>query len=181
MILAFEKWIIGGADAEEAELLRQHMTKPKEELPEIPVVLLTQIDAIAKRIGVLVQFHSGSDIEALRALDLSEALLNGLSHGNESDCTKAVTARLIMREIQNQIELILHVDDAGTKLFSVQAEIDEALLLENLERPNGRGLLLMRDCFGYKIDDPVLLPDGSGKRVTIKKTFAKKSEKIEAV
>ena len=70
------------------------------------------------------------------------------------------------------VQLQIDIEDEGTTLFSVEKEIEEALDLENLERTNGRGMLMMRDVAKYDIVGPELIqsPDGViGKRLVFTK------------
>lgn len=77
------------------------------------------------------------DLFAVR-LSLEEALVNALKHGNGSDPTKEVAFRyLVMRE-----GVAAEVEDQGGGFDPDQVADPRAE--ENLERPGGRGLLLMR-------------------------------------
>lgn len=71
-------------------------------------------------------------------LALEEAVVNALRHGNRSDPAKAVTVFVRIDEDQ----VVVEVEDEGDG-FDPAAVPDPRALL-NLERPSGRGLLLMR-------------------------------------
>ncbi len=83
--------------------------------------------------------HAFSDkiLFAIR-LCLEEALINAIKHGNRLDPQKLVHIRYSIDEDGFSIE----IEDEGPG-FDPQT-IPDPTLPENLERPSGRGLLLMR-------------------------------------
>ena len=83
------------------------------------------------------QGFAEKDVFAMR-LALEEALVNSLIHGNKSDPTKTVEVRCTV----NCTEVEVQVQDQGQG-FDPDA-VPDPLAPENLERPCGRGLLLMR-------------------------------------
>ena len=68
----------------------------------------------------------------------TEAVNNGIIHGNKRDPQKKVTLTCI----KNHSTLIVRVDDEGTGVDP--AALPDPLAEENLLRENGRGVFLMR-------------------------------------
>lgn len=71
-------------------------------------------------------------------LSLEEALVNAVKHGNRSDPAKAITVRYDV----NATRIVLTVVDEGSG-FSPE-DIPDCTAEENLARPCGRGIMLMR-------------------------------------
>jgi serine/threonine-protein kinase RsbW len=71
-------------------------------------------------------------------LALEEALINAIKHGNQMDRTK--TVRVFYRVLPDRFEV--HVTDEGAGFDP--ADVPDPTAVENLERPCGRGLMLMR-------------------------------------
>jgi serine/threonine-protein kinase RsbW len=71
-------------------------------------------------------------------LALEEALVNAIKHGNQADRTKQVHIRYHVHPERFDI----HIRDEGPGFDP--ADVPDPLAVENLERPCGRGLLLMR-------------------------------------
>jgi serine/threonine-protein kinase RsbW len=71
-------------------------------------------------------------------LALEEALVNAIKHGNRLDRKKKVRIEYQVR--RDRIDIVIADEGPG---FNVEGVADP-LAAENLERPNGRGLLLMR-------------------------------------
>ena len=71
-------------------------------------------------------------------LALEEAICNALKHGHQYDPTKVVEVSYLVRADHALVE----VEDQGAGFDPSQ--IPDATSPENLERPSGRGLLLMR-------------------------------------
>ena len=71
-------------------------------------------------------------------LALEEALVNAIKHGNREDRGKKVRIKLHVRH--DRIEIGVADEGPG---FSPE-QVADPLADENLERPSGRGLLLMR-------------------------------------
>jgi serine/threonine-protein kinase RsbW len=81
--------------------------------------------------------YSEGDRDAVR-LALIEAITNGLKHGNGGDPAKRVGVSYhVAREV-----VVVEVEDEGPGFNP--AAVPDPRLPENLERPNGRGLLMMR-------------------------------------
>jgi len=81
--------------------------------------------------------YTEEDIFAMR-LSMEEALLNAIRHGNTKDQQKKITLRYCVNEQQIDI----YVADEGSGFDPMK--IADPTLPENLERPNGRGVMLMR-------------------------------------
>lgn len=71
-------------------------------------------------------------------LALDEALVNAVKHGNENDPSKSV---LVDFEIDDQ-QLVLQIEDEGPGFKP--DDLPDPTAAENLSRPNGRGVMLMR-------------------------------------
>jgi serine/threonine-protein kinase RsbW len=71
-------------------------------------------------------------------LALEEALINAIKHGNQMDRSKSV--RVSYRVLPDRFEV--HVTDEGAGFDP--CDVPDPTAVENLERPCGRGLMLMR-------------------------------------
>jgi serine/threonine-protein kinase RsbW len=71
-------------------------------------------------------------------LALEEAIVNAIRHGNQGDLTRSI--RIAYRLCDG--ELLVEIEDEGDGFDC--CSIPDPLAPENLERPCGRGLLLMR-------------------------------------
>ncbi len=82
----------------------------------------------------------GFDEDAVFALrlGLEEALVNAIRHGNKGDRDKKVKVRYLV----NPQQVDIYITDQGDGFNP--GEIPDPTSRENLERPNGRGILLMR-------------------------------------
>ncbi len=90
-------------------------------------------------------------------LALEEALVNAIKHGNKMDATKSVKIDCHITDKQIQIE----IEDEGTGF--VPEDVPDPTLDENLEKPSGRGIMLMRS-FMDRIEYV-----GEGNRVVLEK------------
>ena len=81
--------------------------------------------------------YSPKDTFAVR-LALEEALVNAIKHGHEGDRSKEVHLRYQL----SPERILLEIEDQGTG-FRMQ-DVPDPTAPENLERPCGRGLMLMR-------------------------------------
>ena len=81
--------------------------------------------------------YSEGSIFAIK-LALEEALNNAIRHGNRCDCSKKVTVKVELDEQQ----MCISVADEG-KGFD-PAAVPDPTADENLEKPSGRGIMLMR-------------------------------------
>lgn len=80
--------------------------------------------------------YNGHDQFAVK-LALEEALANAIKHGNQSDPTKQVTLEFTIDEQQISIS----ISDEGPGFNP--ADVPDPTLDENLEKPYGRGVMLM--------------------------------------
>jgi serine/threonine-protein kinase RsbW len=81
--------------------------------------------------------YGQQDIHAVR-LGLEEALVNAIRHGHGGDPAKTVRFQYAVSPEEVRAE----VEDQGPGFDPNQ--VPDPLALENLEKPSGRGLLLMR-------------------------------------
>ncbi|MCK5271106.1 MAG: ATP-binding protein [Sedimentisphaerales bacterium] len=81
--------------------------------------------------------YGEEDIFALR-LSLEEALSNAIRHGNKQDPDKSITIRYYV----NRDRIDIYIADEGTGFNPIK--VPDPTTAENLERPHGRGILLMR-------------------------------------
>jgi serine/threonine-protein kinase RsbW len=113
------------------------------------VPLLDTVDAGLARLD-----YSSRDRTAVR-LALEEAVVNGLRHGNRGDPSKCVRVRYRVWPEAVQAE----VKDEGAGFDPER--VPDPTLPENLGRPGGRGLLLMRHFMTW------VRFSGRGTRVTL--------------
>ncbi len=71
-------------------------------------------------------------------LALEEALVNAIKHGNQMDPTKFV--RVICRVDEEHVRVAIEDQGPGFDISTVPDPTDE----ENLDKPGGRGIMLMR-------------------------------------
>jgi serine/threonine-protein kinase RsbW len=81
--------------------------------------------------------YSENAVFAIR-LALDEALNNAISHGNQKDKTKKVTIEYHIGEAS----VVITITDEGKGFDPV--EVPDPTLDEYIERPHGRGIMLMR-------------------------------------
>lgn len=113
-------------------------------VPQLPLEIVIESDlAEARRVQSeielalqLVEFHE-RDIFAIR-LALEEALVNAIKHGNQMDRAKRV--RVSYHVCSERFEVLIADEGPGFD----PCEVPDPTAPENLERPCGRGLLLMR-------------------------------------
>jgi serine/threonine-protein kinase RsbW len=96
------------------------------------VPLLERVTAAMSLLG-----YPPRDVIGLR-LALEEAVVNGLKHGNGRDPAKQVVVRYSV----GFEEVLVEVEDEGPGFDP--AQVPDPTAPENLEKPGGRGLLLMR-------------------------------------
>jgi serine/threonine-protein kinase RsbW len=114
---------------------------------------------------LLVDRHlSERDLFGIK-LALEEAIVNAMKHGNQMDRNK--TVRITYKVEPDRFEVIVTDEGPGFDPEDVPDPTD----IENLERPCGRGLLLMRH---YMSDIRYL---GCGNQVIMSKVFKNNGEK----
>lgn len=79
-----------------------------------------------------------ADAQFAVRLAVDEALANAIWHGNQQDAGKQV---IIEFEIDDQTAMVM-VEDEGSGFEP--REVPDPTLDENLEKPHGRGIMLMR-------------------------------------
>lgn len=122
--------------------------------------------AIQEAIEQLLQSRKTSEQEVFSVrLALEEALVNAIKHGNEMDRTKKVYVSY--RLVGDRLEV--RITDEG-KGFD-PADVPDPTDIENLERPCGRGLMLMRH---YMTEVEY---NSSGNSVWMAKTFRNNGKK----
>jgi serine/threonine-protein kinase RsbW len=103
------------------------------------------IEAMATAIAELG--YPPKDIFGAR-LALEEAICNAIKHGHQADPTKVVEVRYLIGTEQFLVEVL----DQGSGFDPWQ--VPNATTPENLERPCGRGLLLMRNYAAWVRHNP---------------------------
>ncbi|MBK9731207.1 MAG: ATP-binding protein [Chitinophagaceae bacterium] len=79
------------------------------------------------------------EAEANILVSLSEAVNNAIFHGNNSDPAKKV--RVCVEKLDK--EIVFSIEDQGFG-FNL-SEVKDPTAIENLDRPTGRGIFLMRN------------------------------------
>jgi len=104
------------------------------------------------------------DVFSIR-LSLEEALINAIKHGNQLDRARKVfiSYRLLLDRFE------VHIADEGAGFDP--DDVPDPTAVENLERPCGRGLMLMRH---YMTE---VTFHGRGNSVTMKKVFRSNGKK----
>jgi serine/threonine-protein kinase RsbW len=94
---------------------------------------------VQEEVERLLRAHHASekDIFGIR-LALEEALVNAIKHGNQMDRSKKVTLAAAVQADRFEI----HITDEGTGFDP--GDVPDPTAVENIERPCGRGLMLMR-------------------------------------
>jgi serine/threonine-protein kinase RsbW len=98
---------------------------------EVPALLDVIVAAMAEFV------YPNKDVFAVR-LALEEALVNAVKHGNRGDPGKEARLRYHV----NPDYVLMEVEDEGSGFDP--AAVPDPLAPENLERPSGRGLFLIR-------------------------------------
>jgi serine/threonine-protein kinase RsbW len=80
----------------------------------------------------------GEDVCFAISLAVEEALINAIKHGNRGDASKKVT---VVADVGPELARIVVVDEGGG--FD-PSSVPDPTLDENLEKPSGRGIMLMR-------------------------------------
>jgi len=119
------------------------MTSPRESANAHVSVVIPSDPAEARRvqdeIERLLRVHEASekDIFGIR-LAVEEAIVNAMKHGNQMDRTKTVSVHSTVQG--GRIEI--HITDEGGGFDP--SDVPDPTAVENIERPCGRGLMLMR-------------------------------------
>jgi serine/threonine-protein kinase RsbW len=123
----------------------QPMNPPQPDASEYPTVEVVlpsdpeEARCLQDRIERLLQEHNAHerDIFSIK-LALEEALVNAIKHGNQMDRTKKVTVAYRVRP--DHFEVVISDEGPGFD----PSDVPDPTQVENLERPCGRGLMLMR-------------------------------------
>jgi serine/threonine-protein kinase RsbW len=114
----------------------------------------------------LLASRQASDPEIFSVrLALEEALVNAIKHGNQMDRSK--TVRIAYRLLPDHLEI--HITDEGTGFDP--CEVPDPTAVENLERPCGRGLMLMK----HYMSEVVF--NARGNSVLMRKHFGRNGKK----
>jgi serine/threonine-protein kinase RsbW len=120
------------------------MTPPPDPVPPTSTTVVIPSDpAEARRVQDAVEEllqtrnATAKDIFSIR-LALEEALINAIKHGNQMDRDKTVSITYAVQADRFEI----HITDQGNGFEP--ADIPDPTAVENIERPCGRGLMLMR-------------------------------------
>lgn len=81
--------------------------------------------------------HFDDDSVFAIKLAMEEGLVNAVKHGNKADTSKSVTVDVAIN--RKRFEITIHDQGAGFKRKS----IPDPTAVENLDKPSGRGLLLI--------------------------------------
>ncbi len=92
----------------------------------------------ARIINELTSCKYGADVTFAIKLALEEALTNAVKHGNDSDASK----RLVVRYSITPTRAVIMVRDEGHGF--TPNRVPDPTADENLERPSGRGIMLMQ-------------------------------------
>jgi serine/threonine-protein kinase RsbW len=106
------------------------------------IVLASRLDEVSRAESEVLRAaeecgFEGADRFAIK-LALEEALANAIKHGNKSDPSKRVT--LEFAADPDRLRITVHDEGPG---FDPR-QIPDCTLDENLEKPSGRGVMLMR-------------------------------------
>jgi len=120
-------------------------------------------DAVVKAERLVEKFTRKLDFDEDQRVDvaiaITEAVNNAVEHGNRLQADRTVTVRLEWRDSR----LVITVRDQGEG-FDPDA-IDDPLSPENLTRPDGRGLLIVRSL----MDSVEVNPSSEGTEVVMVK------------
>jgi serine/threonine-protein kinase RsbW len=80
---------------------------------------------------------SEKDVFGMR-LALEEGIVNAIKHGNKMDVSKKVRIDCCFKD--NTVRVVIEDEGKGFKM----ADVPDPTLDENLEKPSGRGIMLMK-------------------------------------
>ena len=113
-----------------------HISSRLSEVASVQKAVVRQMEAIG----------NGPEVQFAVRLALDEALANAIHHGNRDDPTKRVTVTYRVTPAQVRISVL----DEGRGFDP--SLVPDPRLSENLCKPNGRGIMLMRaymTCVNY--------------------------------
>ena len=122
---------------------RTHTMNPRDNaVPAVDLVIAsdpTEARAVHEQVEKLLQSRKVPDRDVFCIkLANEEALVNAIKHGNQMDRAKSVRIRYTLRAERFEI----HITDEGHGFEP--ADVPDPTAVENLERPCGRGLMLMK-------------------------------------
>jgi serine/threonine-protein kinase RsbW len=125
-------------------------------VPAVELVIASdpaEARAVQERVEQLLQERKVSDRDVFCIkLALEEALVNAIKHGNQFDRSKKVY--ISYRLLVDRFEVAVSDDGPGFD----PADVPDPTAVENLERPCGRGLMLMR----HYMSEVAYNPRGNG-------------------
>lgn len=124
---------------------RRRTFRSADEVPALLAVLVTEMEELG---------YPKKDLFAVR-LAVEEALVNAVKHGNRGDPKKEARLRYYV----NADLVVLEIEDEGSGFDP--AGVPDPLAPENLERPCGRGLFLIRKYMTW------MQHNESGNRITM--------------
>ena len=128
---------------------------------EVNLCRAEEVQPLLDRLGLALAGFRYTPLDCIFfLLSLKEAVLNGLRHGNGGDPAKQVRVRFRVAFG----EVLIDVEDEGSGF--IPHLVPDPTLAENLDRPSGRGLFLMRSCTTW------MNHSGGGRRVTLFKRRA---------
>ena len=114
---------------------------PAETFPAIVVIPSDPAEAMRVQTEIeqalLATQYGDHEVFGIK-LALEEALVNAIKHGNQMDRTK--TVRIAYRIETSRFEVLIIDEGKGFD----PCDVPDPTAIENLERPCGRGLMLMR-------------------------------------
>ena len=115
--------------------LQGHLFAKNRVIPSDPA----EARRIQEEIEQALKIHCYSDREIFSIkLAVEEALVNAIKHGNQLDPAKAV--HVGYNVTQERFDVIISDEGPGFD----PGEVPDPTAVENLERPSGRGLMLMK-------------------------------------
>lgn len=114
------------------------MAKPKTKKLSVPSTLSDVLKVQQQIIADAATQGFGDHARFAIRLALDEALSNAVNHGNKGDSSKKVHVEYSVSDD----EVVVSVTDDGPGFNP--AAVPDPTLDENLERPHGRGVMLMR-------------------------------------
>ena len=103
---------------------------------------LSHISVMSEEIRELLKGTAFEEDEANILLIVREALANAMKHGNRFDADKTVNFNVALKDEK----LTLHIEDEGDGF--IPSEVPDPLAMDNIDRPSGRGLFLIRQFSG---------------------------------
>ena len=113
------------------------MAEPFSKTWTIPSTNAEAAQVLQEILDASAEFDYKQESFAVR-LALDEALVNAVKHGNKNDASKTVYVECSIDEN----EIVVQIEDQGPGF--IPEELPDPTAEENLGRPNGRGVMLMR-------------------------------------